>query len=112
MRDCYLVVSESADTLSVSYNAFARFRRKGLVTYAECLKLQHAMNAQPFTIMREVVEAIADQGTVTPEVRIKARAGFRDACDNFLRLLRFVEVCTARRSDESGVRLLSPMYLC
>jgi anaerobic magnesium-protoporphyrin IX monomethyl ester cyclase len=112
VRDCYLVAMESADTLSLSYNEFARFRRKGVVSYAECLKLQRVMNARPIEVMRELVDAIADQGLATPQVRARARARFRQACDDFLRLLRFVEACATRRAGDSGVRLLSPMYLC
>ena len=112
VRDCYRVVMESADTLSVSYNEFARFRRTGLVSYVECLKLQRAMNATPISIVRELVEAIAGEGRETPTIAATARAAFRRACDDFLRLLRFVEVCAAHRPIDSGVRLLSPMYLC
>jgi len=62
VRECYQVVMESADTLSVAYNEFARFRRTGLVSYVECLKLQRAMNAAPIAIMRDLVEAIEDEG--------------------------------------------------
>jgi hypothetical protein len=110
--DCYRLAMESADTLSVSYNEFARFRRRGLVSYRECIKLQRAMNAGPLKVMWELVEGIADQGQATSELRTAARAGFTDACDDFLHLLRFVEACATRREEGSGVRLLSPMYLC
>jgi radical SAM superfamily enzyme YgiQ (UPF0313 family) len=112
VRDCYLVARQSADTLSVSYNEFARFRRRGLISYAECLKLQQAMNARPIAVMRDLVETIARQGSASSSVRTRARTCFTEACDDFLHLLRFVETYAARREGSSGVRLLSPMYLC
>ncbi|MFI1508116.1 B12-binding domain-containing radical SAM protein [Streptomyces sp. NPDC020597] len=110
--DCYLVAMESADTLSTSYNAFARFRRAGLVSYSECLKLQRAMNSGPLEIMRDVVDGVDQVGRATADLRAHARERFKQCCDDFLRLLRFVEVCAEQRPADSGVRLLSPMYLC
>jgi anaerobic magnesium-protoporphyrin IX monomethyl ester cyclase len=112
VRDCYLVAQESADTLSVAYNEFARFRRRGLITYPECLKLQRVMNLRPIQVMQEVVEAVARDGRMTAETRSTARAAFVDACDDFLHLLRFVEAYATHRQVDCGVRLLSPMYLC
>lgn len=112
VRDCYRVAMESADTLSVSYNEFARFRRRGLVSYTECLDLQRAMNAGPITVMRDVLAAVTEEGRITSTARARARSGFTQACEDFLRLLRFVEVCAGHRPPDSGVRLLSPMYLC
>lgn len=112
VRECYEVMLESADTLSVAYNEFARFRRRGLVTYAECLKLQRAMNAAPIAVMRDLVATAGDERLEMPDVRARVRTAFKDACDDFLHLLRFVEVCAGHRPEDSGVRLLSPMYLC
>lgn len=112
VRDCYLVAMESVDTLSVSFNEFVRFRRRGLVSYEECIKLQRAMNAGPIAVMQDLVKAIAHEGRPADSVRAKTRAAFKECCDDFLRLLRFVEACGEHRPADSGVRLLSPMYLC
>jgi anaerobic magnesium-protoporphyrin IX monomethyl ester cyclase len=110
--ECYGVALESADTLTVSYNSFASFRRKGIVTYSECLKLQRAMNARPIEIMSNLVDAIVRDGGVSDVTRSATRQAFVDACQEFLRMLRFVEACASKREVSGNVRLLSPMYLC
>ncbi|MER5773801.1 radical SAM protein [Streptomyces sp. NPDC002039] len=112
VKDCYAVVMESADTLSATYNAFAAFRRKGVASYAECSKLQRAMNRGPIAIMRELVDAVAKEDGASDSVRAGTRAAFKECCEDFLRLLRFVETCSNGRPADTGSPLLSPTYLC
>ena len=48
MGHLFSIILASADTLSTSYNEFARIRRAGLLTYSESLSLQRAMNTGQF----------------------------------------------------------------
>jgi len=112
IEDCFRVILESADTLSASFNEFARFRRLGRLSYNECLKLQRVMNAEPIGIVRDLLREIVACGGASEETRRKTRTRFKSACEDFLRLLRLVEIVALQRQLDDGVRILSPMYLC
>ncbi|MFM9632860.1 B12-binding domain-containing radical SAM protein [Streptomyces galilaeus] len=112
VESCYATVMESADTLSAMYNAFAGFRRKGLVSYAECMKLQRAMNRGPLAVMRDLVEAVSKDGGASEAVRAETRTAFKECCEDFLRLIRFVQACSAGRTVAAGSPMMSPTYLC
>jgi len=110
--DCYNIVMASADILSYSYNEFARVRRMGMLSYDECLELQHVMNAGPISIVRTVVKELRKHNSASEELSKQIRAQFHEACENFIRLLRFTEVIAQRRHTTLGIRLLNPMSLC
>lgn len=108
---CHDIISDSSDVLSVMYNEFAKFRRRGLITYVEMVALQRVMNSEPIRIVQELVDAL-DEGRPSDDLRDEVRRQFIRACDEFLRVLRFAAVCAERRGMAAGTQLLSPMYLC
>lgn len=108
---CYSIVLRSADILFVIYNAFARFRRLGLLSYSETLKLQKIMNGAPIEAMRQLLTALTSVGTSTEHLHLEYRKQLTEASEDFLRVLRLLEVAAGRRIQQ-GVRLLNPMSLC
>ncbi|HEY7873964.1 MAG TPA: radical SAM protein [Actinomycetota bacterium] len=111
VADCYRTVMQSVDMLTISYNEFARLRRRGLLTFSEAISLQRTMNAEPIAIMRAVVEAL-EMGSPQEEVAHWARREFKRACEGFLRLLRLVAIAADQQPVMDPFLLKSPMYLC
>jgi radical SAM superfamily enzyme YgiQ (UPF0313 family) len=112
VKDCFRIVIDSADTLSVSYNEFASLRRLGLLTYQEGLELQRVMNSGFVSVVRGVLKEIVGDNGASEGLKGRARDQFRETCEDFLRLLRFVGVATANRRTDQGFKLLNPMSLC
>jgi anaerobic magnesium-protoporphyrin IX monomethyl ester cyclase len=111
--DLFSIVLESADTLSTSYNEFARIRRSGILTYSECLSLQRAMNVKPFEIVRDTIRALEGSPNEREEIRIDARKRFIEACDSYIRLVKFVETIAKKRTQSGKeTRMAAPMSLC
>jgi anaerobic magnesium-protoporphyrin IX monomethyl ester cyclase len=108
---CYGIVLSSADILSVTYNAFARFRRLGLLSYSETLKLQHLMNGPPIESLRQLLTGLASAAASTEHLNFEYRKQLTEASENFLRILRLLEAATDGRIRQ-GVKLLNPMSLC
>ena len=112
VEECFEILMESADTLTASYNEFARVRRLGILTYLECLDLQRLLNSGPISKAQLVIDEIMNQGLGYDELRAVARAWFKEVCENFLRILWFTEAIAKGRPREEGIKLLSPMSLC
>ncbi len=112
VAECREIAFASAGTFAAAYNEFARFRRRGLVSYTESLKLQRLMNSGPIKVMRRVVDRVEAEGEASSTLKSEAQQGFRDACEDFWRVLLLVEGIAERRTVGGGVKLLSPMYLC
>jgi len=109
---CFEILMESADTITVSYNEFARVRRLGVLTYLECLELQRLLNSGPICKARLVIDEIMNQKLGFDELRTIARVCFKEVCEDFLRILWFTEAIAKGRPREDGIKLLSPMSLC
>jgi radical SAM superfamily enzyme YgiQ (UPF0313 family) len=108
---CHSIVLRSADVLSVIYNAFARFRRLGLLSYAETLKLQELMNKQPIDALRQLLKGLTSADASTEQLDLEYRKQITEASEDFLRVLRLLEAAADQRIRQ-GVRLLNPMSLC
>jgi anaerobic magnesium-protoporphyrin IX monomethyl ester cyclase len=111
VEQCYMVMLGSADVLSVTYNAFAGFRRLGLLSYSEVMLLQKLMNARPIAIMRRLLDTFECGDPSYDDLHREVRLHLMEASEDFLRLLRLLEIAAPRR-DGGGVKLLNPMYLC
>jgi hypothetical protein len=108
---CYSIVLSCSDILSTSYNAFARFRRSGLLSFSETMKLQDLMNRPPIRAMRRLLNELCADAPSIEQLRHEFRQELVEASEAFLRLLRLLKIARGR-PDESGVRLLNPMSLC
>jgi anaerobic magnesium-protoporphyrin IX monomethyl ester cyclase len=111
VEKCNSIVIGSADILFVIYNAFARFRRLGLLSYSETLKLQKLMNGPPIEAMRQLLKGLTSADAATEQLNLDYRKQLTEASEDFLRILRLLEVA-ADRPIPQGVRLLNPMSLC
>lgn len=112
VSECYRFAIESTEVLSVSYNAFARLRRLGCLTYEECLELQRVMNSGPISVFRELLRVARSQNCIPDEVARELEAKSKRGCEDFLRLLKFTEIVTRNRHLTTSAKLLNPMALC
>ena len=111
VEKCHRIVLGCADILSATYNAFARFRRLGLLSYSETLKLQELMNRRAIEAMRRLMTGLACAEGTTEDLGFEYRKQLAEASEDFLRVLRLLQAATDDRSRH-GVRLLNPMSLC
>jgi anaerobic magnesium-protoporphyrin IX monomethyl ester cyclase len=108
---CYSVALRSADILFMIYNAFARFRRLGLLSYSETLKLQEIMNGPPIEALRQLLTGLTSAGASSEQLHFEYRRQLAEASEDFLRVLRLLEVAAGEHIRQ-GVKLLNPMSLC
>ena len=109
----FSIVIASADTLSTSYNEFARIRRSGTLTYSECLSLQRAMNAEPIKIVRDTILALEGSPDDIEYIIVEARKRFVRACDDYIFLVKFVGTIAQKRIQSGKeTRMSAPMSLC